>query len=133
MPGQEPVPTGIEEPTTGILHLTQVKMAAGAEAAWKFPQLQHNIGETMRAAAERVLQECTQPQGPLQTFFLGNGPIGHVGRQDDPIFFHKAQLIKGDVAPKQGSGLSDYAWLNRDEVIKQETDSSLRSLLEKIL
>ena len=87
----------------------------------------------MRAAAERVLNEATQPRDALQTFFLGNGPIGHLHGSDGAVFFHRAQLIKGGLGLDPGSGLTDYAWLNRDEVVTQTPDSALQQLLQRML
>lgn len=87
----------------------------------------------MRTSAERVLTETTQPDGALQTFFLGNGPIGHLEGSDAPLFFHRAQLIKGSLALKQGLHWSDYAWLNKAEILDQTGDAPLQELLQKML
>ena len=110
---------------------------AGAGQEWLFPQRQHTQGETMRQAAERVLQECTQALEPVQTYFLGNGPICHTtgGTSSPdralPLFFHKAQLIKGSLRPSGAAGASDYAWLSRGEILAQAGE--LRELLDKVL
>ncbi|MCJ1463991.1 hypothetical protein MMC07_002601 [Pseudocyphellaria aurata] len=109
--------------------LTCLMFAAGQP--FSFPERQHTPGETMRAAAERVLQECAQPEGTLQTYFLGNGPICHWSRAESPVFFHKAQLIRGSLTPATSS--LDYAWLSKAEMLAQTTDDVLRELFDKVL
>lgn len=98
---------------------------------FSFPERHHAAGETMRAAAERVLQESAQPEAALQTYFLGNGPICHWARNDSPLFFHKAQLIRGSLTSAASS--TDYAWLSKAEVLAQTRDDVLRDLFDKVL
>lgn len=106
-------------------------LAYAAGKPFSFPERHHAAGETMRAAAERVLQESAQPEAALQTYFLGNGPICHWARNDSPLFFHKAQLIRGSLTSAASS--TDYAWLSKAEVLAQTCDDVLRDLFDKVL
>ena len=102
-----------------------------AGATWQFPQAENREGETMRQTAERALQETIQ-EGP-QTYFIGNSPMGHVGSSNSTAFFHKAQLIKGETALKQGGTAYEYVWVAKDEMADYIADESQQQLLSKML
>lgn len=97
---------------------------------WRFPIATPDEGETMRSAAERVLQQTFDLSG-AQTYFVGNAPAGHHTENTTTVFFQRAQLIQGEVTPIQ-SGV-EYAWVAKDELNKYVEDASLVTLLSKML
>ncbi|KAM4748391.1 large ribosomal subunit protein mL46 [Rhinophrynus dorsalis] len=100
-----------------------VKEKIGKEEFWMFPQIEWQCGETMRQTAERALS--TLSDSSIQVNFLGNAPCGFYKykfpkllRTDDAVgakvFFFKALLKSGDLAPKLKKG--EYAWVTKDEL-----------------
>ena len=76
-----------------------------------------------------MLLETIKPVEPVQTHLLGNAPIGH----SDSLFFHRAQLIKGTLTHAAHAGATDYAWLNRQEVLDRTPDGREKQLLQHLL
>lgn len=101
------------------------------DSSWQFPQAESSAGETMRQTAERALKETIQ-EGP-KTYFVGNAPMGHVDQSSSRSFFHKAQLIKGQAALKQGGQAVEYAWVAKDEMPQYINDQETQTLLSKML
>lgn len=85
----------------------------------------------MRQTAERALQETIQ-EGP-QTYFVGNAPMGHVDHGNGKAFFHKVQLIKGEVALKQSAKAVEYVWVSKQEMPQYIQDEATQTLLSQIL
>ncbi len=106
-------------------------MLCSGDSSWQFPQVEHSAGESTRQTAERALKETIQ-EGP-QTYFVGNAPMGHVDQSSSKAFFHKAQLIKGQAALKQGSNAVEYAWIAKDEMPKYISDEATQTLLSQML
>jgi large subunit ribosomal protein L46 len=104
---------------------------SSGDSSWQFPQAESSAGETMRQTAERALKETIQ-EGP-KTYFVGNAPMGHVDQNSSKAFFHKAQLIKGQAALKQGGQAVEYAWVAKDEMPKYINDQETQTLLSKML
>ena len=101
------------------------------DSSWQFPQTENSAGETMRQTAERALKETIQ-EGP-QTYFVGHAPMGYVDQDSSKAFFHKAQLIKGQTALKQGSSAVEYAWVAKDEMPQYISDQATQTLLSQML
>ena len=98
------------------------------------PTRLHAKGETMRQTAEHALAEAVSGNATWKTFFLGNAPCGHWQAPGATTFIHKAQLIKGEVAALlPATGVYDYAWLCREEILDTVDDVALRELFEKLL
>ena len=85
----------------------------------------------MRQTAERALQETIQ-EGP-QTYFIGNAPMGHVDNSECKAFFHKAQLIKGHAALKQGGKSVQFAWVSKQEMPDYIDDEATQTLMSHML
>ena len=66
-------------------------------------------------------------------YFVGNSPAGHSEYEDATLFFHRAQLIKGEVALKQGGAYSDYVWATRGELSEYVEDGTEQTLLKLML
>ncbi len=67
-------------------------------------------------------------------YFVGNSPAGHSEYEDDAtVFFHRAQLIKGEVSLKQGGAYSDYVWATRAELPEYVEDSTEQTLFKLML
>lgn len=105
---------------------------AGAGDAWAFPTVEHQEGESIRAAAERALSSAVEEGA--QIHFLGNGPAGHFVTPQGTLFFLRAQLIKGDVAlSKAGPMYADMALAAKDELPQFISDPQLQKLLQEML
>lgn len=102
--------------------LLLIKQNLGKSSNWVLPLGLRQEGETMRQAAERVLEETCGTN--LQTKFLGNAPVGFykyrypisancqqsIGMK---IFFFKAQLLSGNVSKEV---CSNFQWLSQQEL-----------------
>lgn len=106
--------------------------AGSAAGAWQFPAAVNSGDETIRQTAERALAGAMRP-GP-KVYFVGNSPAGHCAADGgSTLFFHRAQLIKGDLALRPGAA-EDYAWVAKDELEAYLGDRpAVHSLLQKML
>ena len=66
-------------------------------------------------------------------YFVGNSPAGHREHGDALTFYHRAQLIKGDVALRGGIAISDYVWVTKSELHEYIEDKVELKLFELIL
>ncbi|KAI9316382.1 39S mitochondrial ribosomal protein L46-domain-containing protein [Dichotomocladium elegans] len=91
-----------------------------ASPAWQFPQGQIDSSEYLHEAAERQLKEDCGSD--MDVWFVGRQPVSHFkeaasrdsGETGSKTFFMKARVYAGQVKP--GKGVSDYAWLTREEL-----------------
>jgi len=95
-----------------------------ADKSWQFPQGKLNPEESMRMAAERVLDRAV---GSVRRYFISQAPIGHYCYEypeemqqqrkqfGAKVFFHRAQLIAGDIRLETRL-YTDFAWVAREEV-----------------
>ncbi|XP_053318373.1 39S ribosomal protein L46, mitochondrial [Spea bombifrons] len=99
-----------------------VKEKISNEEVWMFPQMEWQIGETMRQTAERALSTLSEDH--IKAHFLGNAPCGFYKykfpksiRTEDTmgakVFFFKALLKSGDLPPKKKK---EYVWVSKDEL-----------------
>lgn len=123
-------------------------LLGGASPTPTFPAALHSSaeGEPIRAAAERALASAIVPgpgSPPLETYFVGNAPAGHLDAAsaggvggpaavDGTLFFHRAQLIAGDPAP---TSLADgpLAWLTKEELVDKVGPGPLADLVRRML
>lgn len=123
---------------------------------WKLPFAAHQTGETIRATAERALQEAVGEEP--ETYFVGNGPFAHVplkrnesqtlwkGKEGstDPnpinpeeedevrIFLHKAQLIdRGPAVKDAWESRGKVAWVALDELNQYVKHPRLADMIYK--
>lgn len=125
---------------------------AGAGGAWAFPHVQHKEGETIRATAERALQECA---GVAEVFFIGNAPMAHHelggssggsasaaaggsggggGDGGGLMFFMLAQAVNDpwDIS-LESAFASGHAWVTVEELPRYLRDDRLVELAGKML
>ena len=105
---------------------------SGPRTGWGFPQVIYSQEATVRQTAENALAQALAPSHGRQVYFVGNSPAGHRECEDATVFFHRAQLIKGEIALKQGGAYSDYLWATRAELpeyIEDSTDQTLFKLM----
>lgn len=99
-----------------------VEQNINGDASWIPPQGIRKEGETMRQAAERVLQEFCGTE--LMVKFYGNAPIGFYkykylepnkesGKYGAKVFYYLARYINGSVANDL-----KYQWLDKAELKK---------------
>ena len=80
------------------------------------------------------MAEEGQTQGKtFEVFYLGNGPAGHCSIADRPVYFHRAQLIKGSLLLSNRTQHTEYAWLNKQELLEEPVEADVRALLEGML
>jgi large subunit ribosomal protein L46 len=108
------------------------KRHGGASAAWEFPHVRLEAGETTRAGAERALGEALSSEG-LQPYFVGNAPAGHVALPGGAVFFHRCQLIAGAPAPAAGGAWGELAWAAKDELHEFIKDEDTLGVLRTML
>lgn len=87
----------------------------------------------MKEVAEKALDQALAASSARQVYFVGNSPAGHNELEDACIFFHRAQLIKGEVALRSGGPFSDYVWATRAELPEYVEDSTERMLFNLML
>ncbi|KAK7101606.1 large ribosomal subunit protein mL46-like isoform X2 [Littorina saxatilis] len=111
-----------------------VKQTLGDKSHWVFPQGPRQEGESMRQAAERVLQNLCGQQVGAQ--FLGNAPCGFHQYRFPPkasigtgakVFFYKAWYKEGDVIPDKENS-TDYMWVTFDELSDHCSRPYLKSI-----
>ncbi|KAF2456487.1 50S ribosomal subunit L30 [Lineolata rhizophorae] len=112
------------------LQRTLYLMVKNEEGEWKFPERRMFRAESLREAAEHILGEAAGID--MNTWFLGNHPIGHYERKykesfynahrqseelGEKTFYMKTRIMAGQ-ANLQGNklGLSDFQWLSKDEI-----------------
>ena len=110
-----------------------IHAGTGPNTGWNFPQVAYSQEATIRQTAESALEQALAPSHVRQVYFVGNSPAGHSEREDATVFFHRAQLIKGEVALKQGGAYSDYIWATRSELPEYVEDSTEQTLFKLIL
>ena len=83
------------------------------DGTWQFPQAAWSSGQTAHAC---VMQGVARRCGSTMTLHaLGNAPIAHLELADDAkVFYYRLLLTDGDV--ELGDGVSDHAWLTKDEL-----------------
>ena len=106
---------------------------SGPGNGWTFPRAAWSQEATIRRTAEDALKQALAPSQVRQVYFVGNSPAGHKEDVDATVFFHRAQLIKGEVALKQGGAYSDYVWATREELPQYVEDSTEQTLLKLML
>lgn len=108
--------------------------------SWQFPQGKLQDDETLRKAAERVIDRAT---GSVKRWFISNAPCGHylynypadVAQQRQQygakVFFSRCQYLGGPI--KLETRLyKDFAWISREEVdqyFNPETAEYVKALL----
>lgn len=100
---------------------------------WSFPQKGYEQEETIRQAAESALNQALAESETRQVYFVGNSPAGHREQGDAMTFYHRAQLIKGDIALRRGTANSDYVWVTKSELPEYLEDEVELKLFELIL
>lgn len=69
-----------------------------------------------------------------QVYFVGNSPAGHGEEDEGNVFFHRAQLIKGEVAVRPQAGtVAEHAWVTKAELPKYISDENAQLLFELML
>ncbi len=126
----------------------------GGSAGVRFPAALQGSGEgePIRAAAERALAAALIPapgSPPLETYFVGNAPAGHLAAADAPgvagddassssdsaatLFFHRVQLVAGTPAPASAAD-GPLAWLTKEELAEAVgAEGPLGTLVRKML
>jgi large subunit ribosomal protein L46 len=111
------------------------------EDFWHFPLGHWQTGETTRETAERSLE--TMAGAELDSYFLGNAPIGHVqyesgevpplkgvkGASGARLFLHHSMYCGG---LPYASEAADFAWVPREE-LKNYLDPKSSALVEDII
>ena len=100
---------------------------------WRFPQKVYEQEGTIRQTAESALDQALAESQNTQVYFVGNSPAGHKEHGDAMTFYHRAQLIKGDVALRGGTASSDYVWVTKSELPEYIEDEVELKLFELIL
>ncbi|KAL8587149.1 hypothetical protein ACOMHN_026117 [Nucella lapillus] len=113
-----------------------VKQTLGDKGHWVFPQGPRLDGESMRQAAERVLQSHCGDGATAQ--FVGNAPCGfyqytfpqaaNMGT-GAKVFFFKVWYREGDMAPTDPS-ITDYMWVTQDQLPQFCSKAYLKSAKE---
>ncbi len=93
----------------------------------------HNQEKTIREVAEKALDQALAASNMRQVYFVGNSPAGHNELEDACLFFHRAQLIRGEVALRSGGPYNDYVWATRAELPEYVEDSTERILYKLML
>ncbi|KAK9971379.1 hypothetical protein ABG768_024749 [Culter alburnus] len=99
-----------------------VKKDIGSQKLWLLPQIQWQMGETLRQTAERAL--ASLPGADLKATFLGNAPCGFYkykypkdiqkeGTVGAKVFFFKAVLSSHKHLPLEKNS---FAWVKKDEL-----------------
>ncbi|XP_067301281.1 39S ribosomal protein L46, mitochondrial [Pseudorasbora parva] len=99
-----------------------VKKDFGSQKLWLLPQIQWQMGETLRQTAERAL--ASLPGADLKATFLGNAPCGFYkykypkdiqkeGSVGAKVFFFKAVLSSHKHLPLEKNS---FAWVKKDEL-----------------
>ncbi|KAL1271846.1 hypothetical protein QQF64_030862 [Cirrhinus molitorella] len=99
-----------------------VKKDVGSQKLWLLPQIQWQMGETLRQTAERAL--ASLPGADLKATFLGNAPCGFykykypkdIQKEDSvgaKVFFFKAVLSGHKHLPLEKNS---FAWVKKDEL-----------------
>ncbi|XP_076447782.1 large ribosomal subunit protein mL46-like [Babylonia areolata] len=113
-----------------------IKQTFGDKSHWVFPQGPRQDGESMRQAAERVLQTHCGEGAKAQ--FLGNAPCGYYQytfpQSADmgtgaKVFFFKAWYKEGEVLPNPTTA-TDYMWVTMDQLPQFCSRAYLRSIKE---
>uniref|UniRef100_A0A1A9W3E0 Large ribosomal subunit protein mL46 n=1 Tax=Glossina brevipalpis TaxID=37001 RepID=A0A1A9W3E0_9MUSC len=115
-----------------------VQQKLGKKEHFLLPQGPRLDGETMRQAAERVLEEKCGNQ--LKVRFYGNAPCGFykykypINMRDQAVgakvFFYRASLIGGDV-DKNVTG--KYGWVRKEALEDKLNNSSYSQSVQKII
>lgn len=107
--------------------------ADGSEEAWHFPQRSHEQGETIRQTAEGALADVLTDDEGRQVYFIGHSPAGHGRYPGWDLFFHRAQLIKGNATLRPGGSIHDFAWVTKEELPQYIKDPNAQKLFSMIL
>ena len=125
-------------------------LLGGASPTPRFPAAVQAAGqdEPIRAAAERALAAAivaSPGSPPLETYFVGNAPAGHLAAaaasgvggsaaagEGATLFFHRAQLIAGDPAPASPAD-GPLAWLTKEELADKVGPGPLADLVRQML
>ncbi|XP_064607099.1 large ribosomal subunit protein mL46-like [Liolophura sinensis] len=103
-----------------------IKQKLGDTTNWVLPQGYCAQGESLRQAAERVLQ--TQVGPVAKAIFMGNVPCGFYKYKFPSalqtqtkslgvkLFFFKAYWLNGEI--QKGADVEDYLWLTKDELLQ---------------
>ena len=100
---------------------------------WSFPQKGYEQEGTIRQTAESALDQALVESQTRQVYFVGNSPAGHKELGDALTFYHRAQLIKGEVVVRGGTYNSDYVWVTKSELPEYIEDKVELKLFELIL
>ena len=69
-----------------------------------------------------------------QVYFVGNSPAGHGEEDEGDVFFHRAQLIKGEVAVRPHAGaVAEHAWVTKAELPEYIMDENAQMLFGLML
>lgn len=111
-------------------HLYLFLHSSNQGGRWDFPTIDWQEGETMRATAERAMEEYVGKG--VHAVVQGNAPVGHLverfdeaesqktGLKGRKVFYYRAVYVNGQdiLAPQD---ITDYAWLTREEIADRTT------------
>ena len=109
------------------------RAGSGSRSGWTFPQVAYSQEASLRQTAENALEQALASSHMRQVYFVGNSPAGHSEYEDATVFYHRAQLIKGEVALKPGGAYSDYVWATRAELSEYVGEDSTEEMLFSLM
>ncbi|KAJ3052159.1 54S ribosomal protein L17 mitochondrial [Rhizophlyctis rosea] len=83
------------------------------ESGWEFPATPLTGEELLHEAAQRHI--TSQLGEGVETWIVGQAPVGHWVEPQRKIFYMKAHIISGNGAPQS----AEYAWLTKQELVSQ--------------
>ncbi|KAJ3023235.1 54S ribosomal protein L17 mitochondrial [Thoreauomyces humboldtii] len=95
------------------LYLVTRKASGPAKGKWELPSGRVEGDEVLREAADRSLRK--EVGGELETWVVGNTPVGHLFADGQKVFYMKAHILSGKITP-DGKIADDYAWATKEEL-----------------
>jgi large subunit ribosomal protein L46 len=101
--------------------------------AWGFLNSVIRDGEDVssRSVAERAMEDVFPGKDSAWYYFVGNAPAAHTKNGDVTQFYHRCQLIGGEIDASQIlQKFKDYAWVAPDEFGEYLKDDEQASVLK---